>query len=120
MAEDVFESYEVTIVSAMILGLAVMQLDPTQSLKWIVFPLLVRAIGVISSIIGTYAVTLWPVKDDAFRAMDLSYDLSSIISTVSLRSFIDHFNSIFLLFSSLLCPGHAALFCYSSRYFIGG
>jgi len=83
MAEDVFESYEVTIVSAMILGLAVMQLDPTQSLKWIVFPLLVRAIGVISSIIGTYAVTLWPVKDDAFRAMDLSYDLSSIISTVS-------------------------------------
>ena len=83
MAEDVFESYEVTIVSAMILGLAVMQLDPTQSLKWIVFPLLVRAIGVVSSIIGTYAVSMWPVKDDAFRAMDLSYDLSSIISTVS-------------------------------------
>ena len=83
MAEDVFESYEVTIVSAMILGLAVMQLDPTQSLKWIVFPLLVRAIGVFSSIIGTYAVSLWPTKEDAFRAMDLSYDLSSIISTVS-------------------------------------
>ena len=83
MAEDVFESYEVTIVSAMILGLAVMQLDPTNSLKWIVFPLLVRAIGVFSSIIGTYAVSLWPTKGDAFRAMDLSYDLSSIISTVS-------------------------------------
>ena len=75
MAEDVFESYEVTIVSAMILGLAVMQLDPTNSLKWIVFPLLVRAIGVFSSIIGTYAVSLWPTKGDAFRAMDLSYYL---------------------------------------------
>ncbi len=83
MAEDVFESYEVTIVSAMILGLAVMQIDPTHSLKWIVFPLLVRAIGVFSSIIGTYAVGFWPTKGDAFRAMDLSYDLSSIISTVS-------------------------------------
>ncbi|MFL7813707.1 MAG: sodium/proton-translocating pyrophosphatase [Anaerolineales bacterium] len=83
MAEDVFESYEVTIVSAMILGLAVMQIDPTQSLKWIVYPLLVRAIGVFSSIIGTYAVSLWPTKGDAFRAMDLSYDLSSIISTTS-------------------------------------
>jgi K(+)-stimulated pyrophosphate-energized sodium pump len=83
MAEDVFESYEVTIVSAMILGLAVMQVDPDQSLKWIVFPLLVRAIGVFSSIIGTYAVSLWPTKGDAFRAMDLSYDLSSIISTTS-------------------------------------
>ena len=83
MAEDVFESYEVTIVSAMILGLAVMQIDPAQSLKWIVFPLLVRAIGVFSSIIGTYAVSIWPTKGDAFRAMDLSYDLSSIISTTS-------------------------------------
>ena len=90
MAEDVFESYEVTIVSAMILGLAVIQIGKTypqlaeyNSLKWIVFPLLVRAIGVFSSIIGTYAVSLWPTKGDAFRAMDLSYDLSSIISTTS-------------------------------------
>ncbi len=83
MAEDVFESYEVTIISAMILGLAVMAIDPAHSLKWIVFPLLVRAIGVFSSIIGTYAVSLWPTKGDAFRAMDLSYDLSSIISTTS-------------------------------------
>jgi K(+)-stimulated pyrophosphate-energized sodium pump len=83
MAEDVFESYEVTIVSAMILGLAVMQVDPAHSLKWIVFPLLVRAIGVFSSIIGTYAVAIWPVKEDAFRAMDISYDLSSVISIVS-------------------------------------
>jgi K(+)-stimulated pyrophosphate-energized sodium pump len=81
MAEDVFESYEVTIISAMILGLAVMQVDPAHSLKWILFPLLVRAIGVFSSIIGTYAVSWWPTRGDAFRAMDLSYDLSSFIST---------------------------------------
>jgi K(+)-stimulated pyrophosphate-energized sodium pump len=44
---------------------------------------MVRGIGVLSSIIGTYAVSLWPTKGDAFRAMDLSYDLSSIISTTS-------------------------------------
>ncbi|MGC8874129.1 MAG: sodium/proton-translocating pyrophosphatase, partial [Chloroflexia bacterium] len=79
MAADIFESYEVTIVSAMILGLAIQPFD----LKWIVFPLLVRAIGVISSIIGTYAVSWWPTKGDAFKAMDLSYDLSSFISTAS-------------------------------------
>jgi K(+)-stimulated pyrophosphate-energized sodium pump len=60
-----------------------MEIDPQGSLKWIVFPLLVRAIGVFSSIIGTYAVSWWPTKGDAFRAMDLSYDLSSIISTTS-------------------------------------
>lgn len=83
MAEDVFESYEVTMVSALILGLAVSAIDPAHSLKWIIFPLLVRAIGVFSSIIGTYAVGWWPTKGDAFRAMDLSYDLSSIISTTA-------------------------------------
>ena len=54
MAADIFESYEVTIVSGLILGLALVQL--TGQIKWIIFPLLVRAIGVFSSIIGTYQV----------------------------------------------------------------
>jgi K(+)-stimulated pyrophosphate-energized sodium pump len=82
MAADIFESYEVTMVSAMILGLALTPFD----VKWILFPLLVRAIGVISTIIGTYSVSLWPqriVKGDAFKAMDLSYDLSAAISISS-------------------------------------
>jgi K(+)-stimulated pyrophosphate-energized sodium pump len=82
MAADIFESYEVTIVSAMILGLALVPFD----VKWIIYPLLVRAIGVISTIIGTYCVSKWPqkmVKGDAFKAMDLSYDLSAAISIAS-------------------------------------
>lgn len=54
MAADIFESYEVTIVSGLILGLALVNL--TGDLKWIIFPLLVRGIGVLSSIIGTYVV----------------------------------------------------------------
>lgn len=56
MAADIFESYEVTIVSGLILGVALVSLDPAHSLKWIVFPLLVRGIGVLSSMIGTYVV----------------------------------------------------------------
>lgn len=54
MAADIFESYEVTIVSGLILGLALMSI--TGQLKWIIFPLLVRGIGVVSSIVGTYLV----------------------------------------------------------------
>ncbi len=82
MAADIFESYEVTIVSAMILALALLPFD----VKWIMFPLMVRAIGVVSTIVGTYFVSLWPqslTKGDAFKAMDLSYDLSAAISVVS-------------------------------------
>jgi len=80
MAADIFESYEVTIVSSLILGLALTAL--TGQLFWIVLPLLVRGIGVVSSIVGTYAVSLWRVED-AEEAMYKSYELSSTITVVS-------------------------------------
>jgi K(+)-stimulated pyrophosphate-energized sodium pump len=54
MAADIFESYEVTIVSGLILGLALHAI--TGRLEWIIFPLIVRGVGVLSSIIGTYVV----------------------------------------------------------------
>jgi len=54
MAADIFESYEVTIVSTLILG--VVLFTQTHQLSWIIFPLLVRGIGVLSSIVGTYLV----------------------------------------------------------------
>jgi K(+)-stimulated pyrophosphate-energized sodium pump len=85
MAADIFESYEVTIVSGLILGLALMALDPTHALKWIVYPLIIRAIGVISSILGTFTVPIWerfPIKflraKDAEEAMFRSYEVSSV------------------------------------------
>ena len=80
MAADIFESYEVTIVSSLILGLALTAI--TGQLFWIVLPLLVRGVGVISTIIGTYAVSLWKT-DDAEGAMYKSYELSSMITIVS-------------------------------------
>ena len=86
MAADIFESYEVTMVSALILGLAIATRGPVFDAKWIVFPIIARGIGVISTIAGTYSVSLWPqklTKGDAFKAMDLSYDLSSVISAAS-------------------------------------
>jgi K(+)-stimulated pyrophosphate-energized sodium pump len=85
MAADIFESYEVTIVSALILGLALMALDPSHALKWIVYPLIIRAIGVISSILGTFTVPIWerfPLKflraKNAEEAMFRSYEVSSV------------------------------------------
>jgi K(+)-stimulated pyrophosphate-energized sodium pump len=85
MAADIFESYEVTIVSGLILGLALVAIDPTHSLKWIVYPLIIRAIGVISSILGTFTVPIWekfPIKflraHDAEESMFRSYEVSSV------------------------------------------
>ncbi len=85
MAADIFESYEVTIVSALILGLALVAADPSHSLKWIVYPLIIRGIGVVSSILGTFTVPIWekfPIKflraHDAEESMFRSYEVSSV------------------------------------------
>ncbi|MGQ9840542.1 MAG: sodium-translocating pyrophosphatase [Anaerolineae bacterium] len=81
MAADIFESYEVTIVSALILGLALMRLSG--NVYFIIFPLLVRAIGVISSMIGTFSVPVWErtvAKGDAWHAMEIAYEVSSVIT----------------------------------------
>jgi K(+)-stimulated pyrophosphate-energized sodium pump len=76
MAADIFESYEVTIVSAMILGWA------SFGHKGVIFPLLVRAIGVISSIIGTYAVRTKEEVRDAMKAINVGFIISAITSIV--------------------------------------
>ncbi|WP_428049830.1 sodium-translocating pyrophosphatase [Candidatus Avelusimicrobium caledoniensis] len=79
MAADIFESYEVTIVSGLILGIALWRI--TGHHEWIVYPLLVRGIGVLCSIIGTYAV-----KDskrtagNAMKAIFKGYSISAAIS----------------------------------------
>jgi K(+)-stimulated pyrophosphate-energized sodium pump len=79
MAADIFESYEVTIVSGLILGLALWHI--TGRLEWIIFPLMVRGIGVLSSIFGTYAVKGGPGKSgDAMAAIFRGFLTSAAIS----------------------------------------
>ena len=80
MAADIFESYEVTIVSGLILGLALWHI--TGMYEWIVYPLLVRGIGVFCSIIGTYAVRDDGLKGNAMKAIFKGYVTSATISIV--------------------------------------
>ncbi len=80
MAADIFESYEVTIVSGLILGLALWHI--TGRLEWIIFPLMVRGIGVLSSIIGTYFVKAGKTgtSEDAMKAIFSGFVTSAWIS----------------------------------------
>jgi K(+)-stimulated pyrophosphate-energized sodium pump len=78
MAADIFESYEVTIVAAMILGYA------SFGHKGVIFPLLVRAIGVIGSIISTYSVRSkeGDSGDAALDSVHRGFLIGSVISVV--------------------------------------
>src|ERR671924_376711 len=55
MAADLFESFEVTLVAALILGFVAYQ-GTDSVVAAVLFPLFVRAVGVITSIIGIEAV----------------------------------------------------------------
>ena len=81
MAADIFESYEVTIVSSLILGVALYTM--TDRLEWVIFPLLVRGIGVLASIFGTYLVKGGTGKSgDAMKAIFTGFLSSAGISVV--------------------------------------
>ena len=78
MAADIFESYEVTIVSGLILSLSLVAI--TGQVKWLIFPLLVRGIGVFSSIIGTYLVKgKKGAPGDAMKAINKGFYSSAFI-----------------------------------------
>ena len=93
MAADVFESYEVTLVAAIILAAGAL-LDPqfnatygenasSFALKMIIFPLLVRAVGVFSSIIGTWSVKANESSiKDPMRPISIGYWISGLVSIV--------------------------------------
>jgi K(+)-stimulated pyrophosphate-energized sodium pump len=56
MASDLFESYEVTLVASIILGVAAFNSIGANPALGLVFPVIVRAIGVLASIIGVFQV----------------------------------------------------------------
>jgi len=123
MAADIFESYEVTIVSAIILGLVLLHL--TGDVFWIIYPLVVRAIGVLSSILGTLAVPIWekfPIKllraKGAEEAMFRSYEVSSINTILwSLLFALIYTGEWKLAFLNAVGIGLAVLFNPLTSYF---
>jgi K(+)-stimulated pyrophosphate-energized sodium pump len=56
MAADLFESYEVTLVASIILGVAAFSSIGANPALGLVFPVIVRALGVLASIAGVFQV----------------------------------------------------------------
>jgi len=80
MAADLFESYEVTLVASLILGAAAFAGSEVGAIAGVMFPLFVRAVGVITSIIGILAVTPRSEDEHGMRAINRGFFLSAAIS----------------------------------------
>jgi K(+)-stimulated pyrophosphate-energized sodium pump len=89
MAADVFESFEVTLVSALILGLVLADaasgalLDGQYDLRFVIFPLVLRGIGVIASVIGNQFVRTDERRRNAMAAMNRGFYISAVIAVIA-------------------------------------
>ena len=76
MAADLFESYAVTLVAALILGKAGF------GDAGLIYPLIVPAIGIVTAIIGIFITRLRSTDRSAMQAINRSFFLSAVISAV--------------------------------------
>ena len=76
MAADLFESYAVTLVAALILG------SVAFGEQGLVFPLIVPAIGAVTAIIGVF-ITRPRVGENGLTTINRSFYLSALISAVA-------------------------------------
>ena len=76
MAADLFESYAVTLVAALILGKAGF------GDAGLIYPLIVPAIGIVTAIVGIFITRLRSTDKSAMTAINRSFFISAMISAV--------------------------------------
>jgi K(+)-stimulated pyrophosphate-energized sodium pump len=82
MAADLFESYEVTLVASIILGVAAFNAVGLNPALGLVFPLAARAIGVIASIAGVFAVRAREGETNALKPINRGFLTAGIITVI--------------------------------------
>jgi K(+)-stimulated pyrophosphate-energized sodium pump len=83
MAADLFESSEVTLIASLILGAAAYAGSPKGAIIGVMFPLFVRAVGVITSIVGILAVAPRSEEEHGMRAINRGFFVSAAISAAA-------------------------------------
>ncbi len=82
MAADLFESYEVTLVASIILGVAAFKSIGMNPALGIIFPLAARAIGVLASILGVFAVRATDRDKSAMAPINRGFLTAGILTVV--------------------------------------
>ncbi len=82
MAADLFESYEVTLVASIILGVGAFNSLGMNPALGLVFPLAARAIGVLASIVGVFAVRAKEGETNALKPINRGFLTAGILTVV--------------------------------------
>jgi K(+)-stimulated pyrophosphate-energized sodium pump len=91
MASDLFESYEVTLVASIILGVPAFQaIFPDRPELWAagaLFPLGARALGVLASIVGVFSVRATERDKTAMTAINRGFLTAGILTVLGTLAF---------------------------------
>ena len=82
MAADLFESYEVTLVASIILGVAAFDSIGANPALGLVFPVVARAIGVLASIVGVYMVRATDKDKSAMAPINRGFLTAGLLTVV--------------------------------------
>ena len=82
MAADLFESYEVTLVASIILGVAAFNSVGMNPALGLIFPLAARAIGVVASIAGVFAVKAKEGETNALKPINKGFLVAGSLTLI--------------------------------------
>ena len=82
MASDLFESYEVTLVASIILGVAAFDSIGANPALGLIFPVAARAIGVLASIVGVFSVRASEKDKSAMAPINRGFGVASILAVL--------------------------------------
>jgi K(+)-stimulated pyrophosphate-energized sodium pump len=82
MAADLFESYEVTLVASIILGVAAFASIGANPALGLIFPVAARAIGVLASIVGVFAVRATDKDKSAMAPINRGFLTAGLLTVV--------------------------------------
>ena len=89
MAADLFETYAVTIVGTMVLGLILFDVADQQ--MFMMFPLLIAGVCIISSLIGAYYVKLADGSQNIMGALYKGLIITALVSILLIYFVTDFF-----------------------------
>jgi K(+)-stimulated pyrophosphate-energized sodium pump len=82
MASDLFESYEVTLVASIILGVAAFNSIGANPALGLIFPVIARAIGVLASIVGVYMVRATDRDKTAMAPINRGFLTAGVLTVI--------------------------------------
>ncbi len=114
---DLFESTAAESIGAMILGVALAV--ASGEVAWIFFPLVVRGLGLIASIIGLLAIRPGAVNDPQ-RALDVGFWVTAILSVAGMAfAVFVMLGSFWFFLAGLVGILTSVAFVYITQYYTG-